>query len=76
MLFQIASGMGGAGGAIGAVAGQDAMTPRYQGQARSAFAGGGIECKQEELPSALHGRHKDPGWQEAWDVKTLHSDAQ
>jgi len=55
MLFQIASGMGGAGGAIGAVAGQDAMTPRYQGQARSAFAGGRIECKQEELPSALHG---------------------
>ena len=55
MLFQIASGMGGAGGAIGTVAGQDAMTPRYQGQARSAFAGGRIECKQEELPSALHG---------------------
>src|SRR5207249_2561259 len=51
-------------------------TPRFQRQARSAFAGGNIECKQEKLPSALHGRHKDPGWQEAWDVKTLHSDTQ
>jgi len=35
-----------------------------------------LSANKKNLPSALHGRHKDPSWQEAWDVKTLHSDAQ